>query len=199
MKIIIFGANGTIGSKVVSKVKGEHEVITVGRSSGDYQADITSGESVRELFDKIGSFDALISASGEVAFAPLLDISDDQWNLSLASKLMGQINLVRYGVHKMNVRGSITLVSGILSEVPIMAGVAATTVNRAIEGFVQAAAFELPRNIRLNVVSPTLLEESVDQYGAFFPGFIPVGGDKVASAFIRSLMGIETGQIFKVF
>jgi len=51
----------------------------------------------------------------------------------------------------------------------------------------------------LNVVSPTLLEDSVETYGDFFPGFIPINGKKVGQAFKRSIFGVQTGQIYRVF
>jgi hypothetical protein len=49
-------------------------------------------------------------------------------------------------------------------------------------GFVRAAAIELPKELRINAVSPTVLKESEAQYGPFFPGIIPVEGWKVGQA-----------------
>ena len=199
MKVILFGAAGTIGKEVRRTLEeAGHEIVTVGRKSGDFQADITSRDSLRALYKKLGSFDAVVNASGEVAFAPLADLNEAEWKLSLGSKLMGQINLVQEALPFINEKGSFTLVSGVLSEEPILAGVAATTVNRAIEGFAAAAAAELPKSLRINVVSPTVLKESEKSYGPFFPGFIPVEGWKVAQAFKKSVMGIQNGQVFKV-
>lgn len=200
MKIVLVGANGTIG-KYVRKalLESKNEVITVGKNSGDYRLDIESAESIKQAFQKIGSFDALVNASGDVAFAPFEKLTSMDWQKSLASKLMGQINLVTQAIPFMNERGSITLVSGILAEEPIFAGVAASTVNAAVQGFVRAAATELPKGLRINVVSPNLLEDSVKSYGDFFPGFIPVSGNRVAAAFKKSVMGVQTGQTFTVF
>ncbi len=92
-----------------------------------------------------------------------------------------------------------TLTSGILSEEPIRSGVNATTVNAALEGFVRAAAFELPRGLRINVVSPTVLEESMPVYGAFFQGFEPAPGSRVALAYVRSIEGVQTGRVYRVW
>ena len=77
-------------------------------------------------------------------------------------------------------------------------GAAASTVNRALEGFVVAAAIELPRGIRINLVSPTLLEESMPQFGSFAPGVIPVPAATAAQAYKRSILGAHTGQVYKV-
>ncbi len=200
MKVILVGANGTIGSKVLGALSAVgHEVIRVGKRTGDFQVDMADRTSVRALYEKIGSFDAVVNASGEVAFAPLAELSTENWSLSISNKLMGQIHLVQEALPFIHEKGSFTLVSGITSEIPIAAGVAATTMNRAIEGFVQASATELPKGLRINVISPNLLKESEAVYGPFFPGFIAVEGSRVAQAFLRSVMGVETGQIIRVF
>ena len=57
-----------------------------------------------------------------------------------------------------------------------------------------AAAIEMPRGIRINVVSPTVFEESMEAYGPFFRGFDPVPVARAARAFSRSVEGLETGQ-----
>ncbi len=146
----------------------------------------------------MGQFDALVVASGSVAFNSLTEMTDEQWQVGLQSKLMGQINLTRAAIPYLNDKGSITLISGILSEEPINWGVSATTINGAIEHFVKAAACELPRGLRINVVSPTVLTESMDKYADFFPGFVPVPAAKVALAYQKSVLGVQTGQVFKV-
>jgi NAD(P)-dependent dehydrogenase (short-subunit alcohol dehydrogenase family) len=199
MKIILVGAAGTIGLAIQKAFEGTgHEIVKVGRKSGDFQVDIANRASVRELYKKLGSFDAVVSASGDVAFAPLSALGAEQWQLSLNNKLMGQINLVQEALPFIRERGSFTLVSGVLSKESIMAGVAASTVGRALEGFAMAAATELPKGLRINVVSPTVLKESEKQYGAFFPGFIPVEGWKVAQAFKKSILGVQTGRTYTV-
>lgn len=199
MKIIVVGATGTIG-KLVSQTleQSGHQVFKVGKTSGDYQVNMEDAASVRALYKKIGSFDAVVNASGDVAFAPLTELTREQWLHSLNSKLLGQINLVQEAIPFINEKGSFTLVSGIISDQPISQGTIATTVNRAVEGFVVAAACELPKSLRINVVSPTMLEEAAESYGPFFPGFQPVAGKIVAETFKKSVMGIQTGQIFKL-
>lgn len=200
MKIILFGANGTIGSAVRKALVGlGNEVISVGKTSGDYQADMTSRESLRALYKKVGDFDAVVSASGELAFAPLEKLGEKEWAYSLQNKFLGQVQIVQEAIPYIREKGSFTLVSGIVGEEPIVAGAAATAVNRAIEGFALAAAIELPRSLRINVVSPTVLEESMVKFGPFFHGFIPVPGAKVAQAYVKSVMGARTGQVFRVF
>lgn len=197
MKIVIVGATGTIGKRVVEFLKEDHEIISVGKRTGDFQVDIADPKSVRGLFEKIGRFDALVSAAGDVAFAPLKDLTLDHWETGIRSKFLGQVNLVQIGKEFISDGGSFTLTSGVLSQTFIAAGTSATAINRAVEGFAQAAAFEIGRGIRLNVVSPDMLEDSKEAYGAFFPGHYGVAGCRVAQAYLKSVLGIESGKVYK--
>jgi NAD(P)-dependent dehydrogenase (short-subunit alcohol dehydrogenase family) len=199
MKIIVIGATGTVGKAVVAQLSVRHEVIQVGKTSGQYQADMTDIESVRNLFAKVGKVDAIVATSGKLHFGPLQEMTPEQFNIGLQDKLMGQINLALVAQHHLNDGGSITLTSGIVSEEPILQGANAITVNAALEGFVRGAAIELKRGLRINVVSPTVLEESLASYGPFFYGFEAAPASRVALAYSRSVEGAQTGRIYKVW
>jgi NAD(P)-dependent dehydrogenase (short-subunit alcohol dehydrogenase family) len=195
MRAIVFGT-GTIG-RAVSLVFREagHEVLSVGRASGDAQADLTDITSLRTLFAQHTSFDAVAVAAGEVFPAPLADTDDGQWAASIASKGMGQINVVRAGVPHIADGGSFTLVSGILGAEVTQAMTLGTTINRMVEGFVLGAATELPRGVRINCISPTVLAES-PAYHPYFPGFVPVPARDVALAYLRAASNPSTGRVF---
>lgn len=198
MKIIVIGASGTVGRAVAQELSQRHEVIHVGRTQGDYQVDITSQQSVESLFEKTGRVDAIVSATGNLFFGPLATMTDGDFNQGLQDKLLGQIRLALTGQHYLNDGGSITLISGIVAHEPIAQGVNATTVNAGLEGFVRAAACELPRGIRINLISPIVLTESAAAYDGFFPGFASVPAASVAQAYRRSVEGIQSGRIYKV-
>lgn len=196
--VIIMGAGGVIGSAVAGLLESKgHQVIRVSRTSGDYKVDIEDKTALEALFSTIGTFDAVVSAAGAVAAAPLEMLTDEHFSLSVTGKMMGQVNLVRTALPYIADKGSFTLVSGILSEEPIAGGVIGTMVNGAIEGFVKAAALEMPRGIRINCISPNVLEESV-AFHPYFPGFIPVPARIVAKAYERALAGIINGRILRV-
>ena len=198
MKIIVVGATGTIGKAVVAELGQRHEVVRVGNKSGDVRLDITSSESIEAMYQQVGSFDALVSATGSVHFGPLADITPAEWSLGLDSKLMGQVNLVLLGMKHITDGGSFTLTTGILADEPIRYGTSASMVNRALEGFVMGAAVEMPRNIRLNVVSPTVIQESLENYGPYFRGFDAVTAAKAALGYAKSVEGLRTGAVIKV-
>jgi NAD(P)-dependent dehydrogenase (short-subunit alcohol dehydrogenase family) len=198
MKIVVIGASGTIGRAVCAELKQRHEIVEVGATRGDHHVDATDLHSVERLFHDIGRVDAVVTTMGEVHFGPLADMTADQFWIGLRNKLMGQVNVVLAAQHHVNDGGSFTLTSGILSDEPIRGGVNATTANLALEGFVRGAAIELPRGIRINIVSPTLLDESVEAYGAYFRGFETVSAKRVAIAYSRSVEGAQTGRVYRV-
>jgi NAD(P)-dependent dehydrogenase (short-subunit alcohol dehydrogenase family) len=198
MKIIVIGGTGTIGSAVIKRLASRHEVISVGHSSGDFQVDITEIESIEKMYQSIGQFDGLISTTGKVHFGPLMEMKSAQYQQGLASKLMGQVNLVLAGLEYINDNGCFTLTSGILNRDPIVLGSSAAMVNGAIDGFVTSAAIEMPRGIRINSVSPTVIEESMPNYEAFFRGFKPVSAMEAAMAFEKSIEGKQTGKVYYV-
>ena len=197
MKAIVIGS-GALGSAVQKMLADHgHEVVSVGRTSGDTQADIADKASLERLFRRLGSFDAVANAAGDVFPAPLDETTDEQWARSIAAKGMGQINVVRAALPHIADHGSFTLVSGVLTDDFTAASTIGTTVNHMVEGFVKAAATELPRGIRINCVSPTVLEESVG-YHPYFPGFTPVPAAEVALAYLRAMSNPITGRIFKL-
>ncbi len=199
MKIVIIGATGTIGRAVVKEFGQEHSLVQVGRSSGDFQVDITSSQSIQTLFETLGKVDAIVSVTGNLHFGPIAEMTAENFNVGLKDKLLGQVDLVLIGQHYLNDGGSITLTSGIVSDEPILGGVNATTVNAALVGFIRAAAIELPRNIRINCVNPSVVQESLDIYGPFFPGFEAVPVSRVALAYRRSITGPQTGRVYRVW
>ncbi|MBP1208181.1 NAD(P)-dependent dehydrogenase (short-subunit alcohol dehydrogenase family) [Duganella sp. 1411] len=199
MKVVVIGASGTVGKSVVEELGKRHEIVTVGAGSGQYRADFTDIAQVRAAFEQIGKVDAVVVAAGSLHFAPLAEFTPEQFYVGLNSKLMGQVNVALVAREYLNDGGSITLTSGIVAEQPIRNGASATMVNAAVEGFVRAAAIELPRGLRINAVSPTVLEESMDSYGPFFIGFEPVAGKRVALSYVRSVDGAQTGQVYRAW
>lgn len=198
MKIVIVGGTGTIGEAVAKALSPRHDVVIVGHQRGDIHVDITSKSSIQAMYQAVGKIDAVISATGKVHFGPLNEMTSEQYAVGLASKLMGQINLVLLGLSALNEGGSFTLTSGILNHDPIRYGSSASMVNGGIDGFVKSAAIEMPNQLRINSVSPTVLTESMPQYGSYFPGYHPVDADEVALAYCKSVEGAQTGQIYRV-
>lgn len=196
MKILIVGATGTIGSAVVNELGSRYDIIKAGSKSGDETVNITSSDSIKAMFQKTGNIDAVVCTAGGAHFGPLETLTEKEFEIGIRSKLMGQINLVLIGTAFMNDGGSFTITTGVLAHDPIYCGAAVTTVNGGLEGFVLGASIEMPRGIRINTVSPEVLEESMPRIGHFFRGHVPVSAARVALAYSKSVEGRLTGQVF---
>jgi len=193
MRVIVVGATGTIGKAVAKLLTVEHNVVKVASKSGDFRVDITNKASVERLFLEIGAFDAMVCAAGVARFAPLTELSDEDFQLGLTSKLMGQINLVRAGLSHINDNGSFTLTSGVLSQQPMPGSSSISMINAGIEGFVRAAALEMPRGIRINAVSPPWVKETLEALG--MDTSIGIPAERVAQAYRSSINGTRSGII----
>src|SRR5258708_23642191 len=91
MKIVLIGANGKIGELVQTAMAGAgHEIVKVGRKSGDFQVDIESRESIRQLYRVVGSFDAVAVAACEVVFSPPSPLTPQNLQISFWSTLPSQ-------------------------------------------------------------------------------------------------------------
>jgi len=202
MKILIVGATGTLGNAIVKALSPRHELIKVSTNQGEFRVDFLKPDSISNLYkkvgDKFGPLDAVVCAAGKVSFLPLQSMTLSQYESSLRHKLLGQIDLVLQGIPYMHPNGSFTLISGILNRDPIVAGSAAACANGGLEGFVRTAAIELPQQLRINCVSPTIVSESYERLADYFRGFHPVEAARVGEAFCKSIEGKQTGQIYTV-
>lgn len=198
MKIVIVGASGTMGTFLSNAFEKEHEVIRADRNNPDVQVDITSPVSIEEMYKKIGAFDALICTAGPTYVGPWKNLNEETFRIGVEGKMMGQINLVLIGQHYINPKGSFTLITGALTHEPQKNFANASAANSAIEGFVRAAAIELENGIRINAVSPTVIENS-PQYFPFFPGEMPVTMKQLELNFRKSVFGANTGQVIKPY
>ncbi|MFB6365198.1 short chain dehydrogenase [Paenibacillus elgii] len=199
MKILVVGATGTLGKAVVDRLKDNHEIIKAARSGGDVTVDMTSTESIAAMYEAVGKVDAVVVTAGSAKFLPLTDMTPEDNQVAIDSKLKGQVNIVLLGLDYVHDDGSFTLVSGILMDDPIAQGTSSAMANGAIRAFVKSAAIEMPRGIRINTVSPNVLEESWNAYAGYFAGFVPVPASKAATAYQKSIEGKQTGQCYEVY
>ncbi|GGL15548.1 short chain dehydrogenase [Planomonospora parontospora] len=196
MKILLIGAGGKLGTALHGTLAGRgHKVLTVGRNSGDLRHDIADPAQVAALYAAAGEVDAVVSAAGDVPWRPLAEMTPQDYLDAFRGKVLSQIELVRQGIPHVAGRGSFTLITGVLGRDPVVTGSAASMANGAVEAFVRAAAIEIAPQ-RVNAVSPTVFTESLDDYGDHFPGFPPVGLADVAAAYVRSVEGAQTGQVY---
>ena len=199
MRILVVGASGTIGKEIVKTLEPDHEIIRASRNGEDVQVDISSLDSIKKMYEQVGKIDAVVNAAGGAKFSKLTDMTPDIYNVGIESKLKGQINLVLYGLNYMNDNGSFTLTTGIMMDDPIREGAAIAMANGGVKYFVKAAAIEMPRGIRINSVSPTIMEESWEALGDYFQGFKPAPAREAALLYKKSVLGLQTGKNYEMY
>jgi len=202
MKILVIGGTGTIGKKIVEYFSKENDVIIASRSSKDYPIDIANSKSIKTVFEKIktsGKIDAIICVAGEAKWAPMKEMSEVDYHIGLQSKLMGQVNVVRYAHKCLKRKGSVTLTTGILADDPVYTTTSAAMVNGGIHSFVQAAALEMKKSIRVNVVSSGVVMDAYAKYEDYFPGHPPIPMDKMLLGYRRSVNGRVNGEIIRIY
>jgi NAD(P)-dependent dehydrogenase (short-subunit alcohol dehydrogenase family) len=193
MRILIVGATGTIGGAIVAALKGRHDLVLASKQDAPEQVDLSDPASIRALYARVGRVDGVVCAAGLVAFKPFAELTDADFALSLSSKLMGQVNLVRFGVPSVADGGSFTITAGLLARQPARNAAAVSLVNAGLEGFARSAALELPRGLRINVVSPADVSETLRARGQDPSRGLPVAD--VARAYVASVEGKQTGIV----
>jgi NAD(P)-dependent dehydrogenase (short-subunit alcohol dehydrogenase family) len=193
MKIIVIGASGTIGSEVVKALSlNKHEIVRASRG-GDVKVNLDDAASIRAMFEKVRDVDAVVSCAGNAAFKPFADLADADYELGLRSKLMGQVSLARLAKDHLRNGGSITVTTGVLAMHPMLGSASISMVNAGLEGFVRAAALEMPRKLRINAVSPPWVKETMVKFGMDpTPG---LASADVAKAYVAAVEGSHQGKI----
>lgn len=196
MRILVIGATGLLGKEITALLSDEHDVIGASRGSSALSVDISDKQSILAMYRQLGTVDAVVCVGGTAKFAPLDALTDDDFAFSLANKLMGQVNLVRYGVPYISQGGSVTLTSGTLAQHPMLGGAAVSTVNAGVEAFGRTAALELQGKIRVNVVSPGWVWETLEAMGRD-----PAKGVRaavVAQVYQKCILEDISGQVVSV-
>ncbi len=194
MRVLLVGATGTVGSAIATALESAGDsVVSAGFSSGDHKVDLAEPQAVRALIDAVGPVDALVCAAGLAQFGSVEELDDQAYKLSLSNKLMGQVNLVRFGLDTVRPNGSFTLTSGTLSTRPTLGTAAVAMVGGGVEAFVRAAALDLKGRYRVNAVSPGWVAESRQAMGlAPMPG---IWAHDLAKHYVSFVHGNRTGVV----
>jgi len=195
MRILVVGATGTIGRAIVAALSAGNEIISASLRSATVKVDIVEPASIEQMYRSLGKLDAVVCVAGQAKFAPLAQLSDADFRFCLDNKLMGQVNLVRFGFEHMKDSGSFTLTTGILAQSPMPGSAAISLVNAGLEGFIRAAALEAPRNIRVNAVSPPWVTETLQALKMDTSQGLPAA--TVARAYVRSVIGTDSGATLR--
>lgn len=197
-KIIVIGATGKLGKVVVEGLQKDYEVIRASRSGPDLKIDAFDFESVSDVLASIGPFDGLVSCIGGTPFKIFDELTMEDFAAGLSTKCFSQLNLAKAAIPFLRENGSITLTSGIIGDEPIIAGSCAAAANGALNMCVSTLAAEYAGKLRINVVSPSIIENSVDHYGMLFDGFEPTSNQSIIHAYRRTISAPITGQVLSL-
>lgn len=125
--------------------------------------DVRDREATRRFVDRavgeLGGIDIVIANAGIINYAPLWELTDQQWDEVLDTNLTGVWNTVRACVPKMIEQGrggSIVLISSTAGLVAVPGSAAYTVAKHGVVGLMRSLAVELGGfNIRANAIHPT--------------------------------------------
>ncbi len=191
MKALVVGPNGLIGKQVVELLKENgYEVIEASRSSNP-PLDIRNALSIESFYKTLGEVDAIICAAGDAAFTPLNKVTDDDIQLSVNSKLLGQVNLVLKGLNNLRPGGVFIITGGTLAYSPMPKTSLIAMVNAGLEGFAKGVALELTEGRRIVIVHPAWVAETAAKMGVD-PAPWPDAA-KTAKTYLEALQGKMNG------
>ncbi|MFI9648845.1 SDR family NAD(P)-dependent oxidoreductase [Streptomyces sp. NPDC052040] len=180
--IVVSGATGGMGSAVVEELaRSDATVALLGRDAARlertraevntrtggagrliaYETDINSTASVdatvAALLGELGRVDGLVHTAGDGPLAPLDETTDEMWQTTFNSKLMGAVRLTRAlsGTLAEADGGSVVLVSGVFRKDPDPLFPVNSAVNAALAAFAKSVSKDLGRRgVRVNVLDP---------------------------------------------
>ena len=192
MKVLLVGATGTIGGALAQALEVRHEILRASHVRSTLTVDLANPESIQRLYQQAGRVDAVVCVAGLAAYGPLTQLSDADFALSVSNKMMGQINLVRYGVEVLADKGCFTLTTGMFGRLPAPNSSALSLVNGGIEAFVRSVALELPRGLRINAVAPGWVRETLVKLQMDPAGGVPAA--ELAQTYVKIVEGSMMGQ-----
>lgn len=190
MKVLVIGATGTLGSAVADALEdASHQVVKASRN-GPVRVDLEDPATLDGLFDEVPELDAVVCCAASGPLVDLAAVTDAEFAAGVQGKLLGQVALARRALRRLRDGGSVTLTGGTFAA-PLAGGSLGALVNAGLEGFVTNAAAELPRGLRINIVSPGWVAETLESLGMDPADGTPAA--EVARAYVDAVAGTAQG------
>ncbi|WP_194918617.1 short chain dehydrogenase [Catenulispora rubra] len=191
MKVIVVGASGTLGGAVAAALEDAGHVVVRASRRGPVRVDLEDASSIDALFAAVPDAEAVLCCAASGPLVDLASVTDDAFERGLRGKLLGQVALARRALGCLGDNGSVTLTAGTFSS-PLAGGSLGALVNAGLEGFVRNAAAELPRGLRINVVSPGWIRETLEGLG--LDGAGGTAAAVVARSYVECVEGSGSGR-----
>ena len=192
-KVLVIGSTGLIGSHIMHALEGRHDALGVSLTSTPFNVDISSPPSIKQLFEQVGKVDAIICVAGVAKFVDWHEATDEDWQFSVSNKLMGQINLLRFGESYLNDSGIVILTTGVMAQHPIVGSGLLTTANAGVEAAIMSFNLETKRTVKAFAMSPGWIKEAMEHLGMDSSGGTPVRN--IAERYVNVIESDHEGHV----
>jgi len=170
-KVVVVGGSSGIGLSTAELVVREGAEVIIASRNGErlnaaagtlgakaIMADVTSDQSVEELFRACGTVDHVVVTAAQLRSGPFKTVAMDDVRATMEGKFWGAWRVARFA--DIRPGGSLTLVSGFLSLRPRPNSAIVGAANGAIESLARSLALELAP-VRVNCVSPGIIDTPI--------------------------------------
>lgn len=170
-KVVVIGGSSGIGLATAELASKEGaDVVITSRSAAKLEpvaerlkvtaiaADVTSDESVAELFRRTGPVDHVVLTAAQLRTGPFKTVAMEDVRATMEGKFWGAWRVAREA--EIRAGGSLTLVTGFLSVRPRPNSAIISAANGALESLARALALELAP-VRVNAVSPGVIDTPI--------------------------------------
>jgi len=170
-KVVVVGGSSGIGLSTAEMAKREGaDVIIASRNVERLDkaaeklnaiaipADVTSDDSVANLFQRCGPVDHVVVTAAQLRTGPFKTVTMEDVRGTMEGKFWGAWRVARSA--EIRAGGSLTLVSGFLSVRPRPNSAIVSAANGALESLTRALALELAP-VRVNCVSPGIIDTPI--------------------------------------
>lgn len=170
-KVVVIGGSSGIGLSTAELAKKQGaEIILAARNAVKLDTaaarlnamaiptDVTSDESVADLFRRTGPVDHVVLTAAQLRTGPFKTVAMDDVRATMEGKFWGAWRVAREA--KICNGGTLTLVTGFLSIRPRPNSAIISAANGALESLARALALELAP-VRVNAVSPGVIDTPI--------------------------------------
>ena len=170
-KVVVVGGSSGIGFSTAELAKAEGADLTIASRNAErlktaagklgaraITADVTSDDSVAQLFRQCGPVDHVIVTAAQLRTGPFKTVSMEDARATMEGKFWGAWRVARAA--EIRPGGSLTLVSGYFSVRPRPGVAIVSAANGALESLTRCLALELAP-VRVNAVSPGLIDTPI--------------------------------------
>jgi 3-oxoacyl-[acyl-carrier protein] reductase len=204
---VVTGGTRGIGAAIADRLRaGGHTVVTVARSGGDVQADVSDPADVARAFgevrERFGPIGVLVNNAGITRDGLAIRMPDEDWDAVLATNLSGAFHCTKQALDDMlKARwGRIVNVSSVVAERANPGQANYVAAKAGLLGFTRTVAREMAkRGITCNAVTPGVIATDMTaELDGSLAGAIPAGRvgrpDEVAAA-VAFLVSDEAAYI----